>query len=203
MAEHDGFFDGDTEYGQDELLRYYDTLFYSGIAVSSAGVMDYAVTASAGKVQVAKGFSILRGAWNYNDSTKSMTVTPDANYDRIDRVVIRLDYSEKTCRIALKPGTAASSPAPPSLQQDSIRHELSLAQVRVSKAGQLTITDERYREELCGAIRPKYFNEMDTMLKEFQAQFDAWFEKQQSLGWRPIAIQVNEPADKVVGMIWI
>ncbi|MBU5305607.1 hypothetical protein KQI50_18530, partial [Eubacterium callanderi] len=63
MAEHDGFFDGETEYGQDELLRYYDNLFYSGIAVSSAGVMDYAVTASAGKVQVAKGFSILRGAW--------------------------------------------------------------------------------------------------------------------------------------------
>ncbi len=203
MAEKYGFFDGETLYGQDELLRYYDNMFESGIAVNDDGEMAYKVTAGSGNVQVAKGYAILRGAYNYNDSPKTIAIKPDTNYKRIDRVVLRLDYSAKTCTIELKQGTASSAPTPPTLQQDNIRHELSLAQVAVGTAGDLTVTDERYRQELCGAIRPKYLTEIDTMLQDFETTFDNWFNKQTTKGWTPIVVQENAPSNPTRGMIWI
>ena len=33
--EHYGFFNGDTEYGQEEFNRYFDNIYESGIAVNS------------------------------------------------------------------------------------------------------------------------------------------------------------------------
>lgn len=203
MAVTSGFFDGKGPYGQDDLLRYYDNIYQSGVSVNDAGAMTMAVAGRTGGVTIAPGFAIIRGAWLYNDTAKTLTVAADPNYTRIDRVVLRLGYSAKTCDIILKSGTPGSNPVAPNLTRNTEYWELSLAQVQITKTGGITVHDERAIVSVCGAIRPKNLTEYQTMIAAFQSQWDAWFDEQQGSGWRQIYIQDTTPDNPVVGSIWI
>lgn len=201
--EHSGFFNGNQEYGQDEFNRYFDNIYESGVSVNDDNSMSLGATIEGTSIKVAIGFAIVKGFYLYNDSIKSIAVTPDTNYDRIDRVVIRLNLSNSKVSIEMKNGIAGSKPQPPVIQRDNLIYELSLAQVYVPRSGSIIITDERCREELCGAIRPKNLTEFNNMLKGFTEQFDRWFNSQQSKGWRNIFIQPDKPVGSVSGSIWI
>ncbi|MEG2018066.1 MAG: hypothetical protein RR128_06350 [Clostridium sp.] len=201
--EHSGFFNGDQEYGQEEFNRYFDNIYESGVSVKEDNTMTLGVISEASTVKVDSGFAIVKGFYLYNDSLKSIAVTPDLNYDRIDRVVVRLNISTSKVSIEVKNGVAGSKPQVPSLQRDNLIYELSLAQMYVPRSGAITITDERYRQELCGAIRPKNLTEFNGMLKGFTEQFDRWFNSQQAKGWRNIFIQSDRPTGSVSGSIWI
>ncbi|WP_027640101.1 hypothetical protein [Clostridium cadaveris] len=200
--EYYGFFNGDQEYGQDEFNRYFDNIYESGVSIENNN-MTLGVTKTSTGVTVDKGFSIVRGFYLYNDSLKTINITRDPNYDRIDRVVIKLNLSTKKVSIELKQGTSGSKPIVPVLQRDNLIWELSLAQVKVPKSGDFTVTDERFRPELCGSIRPKNMSEFNSMIKGLQKQFDDWFNSQQTKGWRNIYIQEQQPTGAVTGSIWI
>lgn len=201
--EYSGFFNGDQEYGQEEFNRYFDNIYESGISINDDNSMTLGVTTISNGVQVSKGFAIVKGFYLYNDSDKLITIARDTYYDRIDRIVLRLNLSSSKVSIELKQGVASSKPVAPVLQRDNLTYELSLAQVVVPKVGTLVVTDERYRKELCGAIRPKNLTELNEMLSGLQLKFDRWFSSQQAKGWRNIFIQSNEPTGVVAGGIWI
>ena len=202
--EHYGFFNGEQEYGQDEFSRYFNNIFQSGISADDNGTLTYRVYSDEpNKLKVETGFAIIKGFYLYNDSLKTLNINKDSNYDRIDRIVIRLNLNNKVVSIERKQGTATSNPVPPDLQRDNLIWELSLAQVKIDKNNNIYIIDERFRQELCGAIRPKNFTEFNAMLKEFQKQFDLWFNSQQSKGWRNVFIQPDVPEGSVQGSIWI
>lgn len=201
--EHSGFFNGEQEYGQEEFNRYFDNIYESGVSVKEDNTMTLGVTSEASNIKVESGFAIVKGFYLYNDSEKSIVVSPDSNYDRIDRVVIRLNISNSKVTIEIKNGVAGSKPQPPTLQRDNLIYELSLAQVYVPRSGAITLTDERYRNELCGAIRPKNLTEFNKMIEEFTKQFDKWFNSQQAKGWRNVFIQAERPEESVSGSIWI
>ena len=55
----------------------------------------------------------------------------DAQYNRIDRVCIRLERLANKCYAYIKKGTAASNPVPPELQRDNVAYEISVAQIFV------------------------------------------------------------------------
>lgn len=201
--EHSGFFNGDQEYGQDEFCRYFDNIYESGVSTLENNKMSLGVTVDNNYLKVSTGFAIVKGFYLYNDSIKDINIVKDNNYDRIDRVVVRLNISNSKVSIELKSGVASSKPIPPSIQRDNLIYELSLFQVRVSSNGGIVLTDERYRQELCGAIRPKNLSEFNTMLIEFTEQFERWFNSQQAKGWRNIFIQSDVPTGSVSGSIWI
>lgn len=201
--EYYGFFNGDQDYGQDEFNRYFDNIYESGVSVENDN-MTLGVTKTANGVTVDKGFAIIKGFYLYSDTVKTINISRDTNYDRIDRVVIRLNLSDRKVSIELKQGTPGSAPIAPTLQRDNLIYELSLAQIKVPKSGDFAIMDERFREDLCGAIRPKNLTEFNTMIKGLQKQFDDWFAKQQGQGWRNIYIQSAQPTGSVVsGSLWI
>lgn len=200
--EYSGFFNGDQEYGQEEFNRYFDNIYESGVSVEN-NLMTLGVNKTSTGVTVAKGFSIIKGFYLYSDTEKIINITRDAYYDRIDRVVIRLNLSNSKVSIELKQGVASSKPVVPNLQRDSLIYELSLAQVTVPKTGEFIVTDERYKQELCGAIRPKNLTEFNDMINALQRQFDDWFNSQQAKGWRNIFIQKAAPTGVVTGSIWI
>lgn len=201
--EYSGFFNGDQEYGQEEFNRYFDNIYESGVSVNEDNTMTLAVINEKGEIKVSKGFAIVKGFYLYNDSFKTLTITPDTNYDRIDRVVVRLNISTSKVSIEVKKGIAGSKPQVPTLQRDNLIYELSLAQLYIPRSGSIAITDERYRQELCGAIRPKNLSEFNDMIKECTTQFDRWFNSQQAKGWRNIFIQSEPPEGSVTGSIWI
>src|SRR5690349_840753 len=69
-------------------------------------------------VQVQIGAALVDG--RFYESTAVVTLTINANASgnaRIDTVVLRLDYTLQTIRLAVKQGTPAASPARPTLQQ--------------------------------------------------------------------------------------
>ena len=198
-----GFFDGDELYGQDEFNRYFDNIYRSGVSIDDRGAMTLPVIGGTGAVSVGGGFAILRGFFYHNSSALSLTIPKPSNLPRIDRIVIRLSITGKTVSAVVKSGAESSSPTPPALQRDNNIFELSLAQVRVTTAGTITVTDERPLEDVCGAIRPKNLSEYNDMIQTFQAQWQAWFTSQQSKGWRNIYIQTDQPSVPEVGSIWI
>lgn len=201
--EYSGFFNGDQEYGQEEFNRYFDNIYESGVSVDNSNNMTLGVTQEIGVLKIAPGFAIVKGFYLYNDSTKSINIIKDNNYDRIDRVVVRLNISNGKVSIELKSGVAGSKPLAPTLQRDNLIYEISLAQVKITTTGAITITDERYRHEFCGSIRPKNLTEFNDMIKGLTEEFDRWFNSQQAKGWRNIYIQNGTPVGSVSGSIWI
>lgn len=198
-----GFFNGQNDYGQEELARYFANIYENGINVTSSDMGMKVTRYSSTSLRVATGFAIINGYYLYQDVTKSITVNKNATYDRIDRIVVRLDVSNMTVSIELKQGTASSKPVAPALTRTTSIYELSLAQIYVSSAnGVTTVTDERYTN-YCGAIRPKNLSEFNSMITGFNNRFDSWFEQQQGDGWRSIYIQSAQPSGAIEGSIWI
>ncbi|XZM32771.1 hypothetical protein ACSXAY_12700 [Clostridium perfringens] len=201
--EHYGFFNGDQEYGQEEFSRYFDSIYQSGISVNDDGELSFNIYGAGNTLTVGKGFAIIKGFYLYNDSEKTITLDKDPNYDRIDRLVIRLNISTSKVSLEIKKGIAGSNPTAPSLQRDNLIYELGLAEIKVSRSGSNYIKDERYSFRTCGAIRPKNLSEFNDMIKGFTEQFEVWFNSQQSKGWRNIFIQDNIPDQEIPGAIWI
>ena len=100
--EYSGFFNGDQEYGQDEFNRYFDNIYESGVSVKTDNAMTLGVINEGNTIIVESGFAIIKGFYLYNDNNKSLTVTADSNYDRIDRVVVRLNISTSKVSIEIK-----------------------------------------------------------------------------------------------------
>ena len=107
--------------------------------------------------------------------------------DRIDRVVLRLDYDLRTMGVKVLTGVPSATPQPPALTRNNHVYELSLAQVKI-KAGAVSVSpadivDERFDTELCGLVT-HLFEQVDTT--EIFAQFTAafswesqrWFEEE-------------------------
>lgn len=99
-------------------------------------------------------------------------------YDRIDRVVLRLDRNVQKRKIEpiILRGTASSNPISPALTRNSVVYELSLAKILV-KANTLIIkqediTDERFNDDVCGLINSILgldSSEWQRMFDEFMA----------------------------------
>lgn len=202
--EHYGFFNNGDEYGQEELNRYFDMIYESGISMDASGEMTYPITIGTRQVSVGTGYAILRGAYHYNDSQYALNLAPDANLPKIYRVIIQTNFAEMRTRLLVRAGTAASTPQPPELIRTDTTYELSLGQYKVSPSGAVTLVkDERADVTVCGAIRPRNLNEYDAFMKDAERRFEEWFAAQQGEGSRKIYIQSAEPGEAVDGSIWI
>ncbi len=126
-----GFFNGDTEYGQDEFNRYFNNLYENGISIDDTGKMTLSAAISGSSLKVSAGFAIINGFFYYNDAVKTLPITRNANYTKIDRLVLQLDYANKTIGAVIKSGTASSGPTAPALTRNNLFYELSLYAVRV------------------------------------------------------------------------
>lgn len=137
-------------------------------------------------VNVADGVGWLANAdadgtvfWN---DTKEQTgselklTVPLANavYPRIDRVVVTwatVDYSVKPS-IEILSGTAASNPTAPALTNNTLKRQISLAQIYVgaaaSKITAANVTDERLDSTVCGLVTDWVSVDTTTMQQQFK-----------------------------------
>lgn len=179
-----GFFnsvDGDRKYDADDIGNYFLKLISDGVFATPATAMQ--VTAVSGMtVQVAAGWGFIKCKYLNNTAAAQFTLAnADVVLNRIDRVVMRLDSTNRLMTIAVKQGTAASTPTAPALTRVTGGvWELSLAQIYVG-AGvttitQANITDERADTSLCGYVTG-LIEQIDTtdLFAQFTAAFNAWF----------------------------
>lgn len=92
------------------------------------------------QVKVPAGFAIVRGHAYNSSAEETLTITAaNATNPRNDLIVLKLDPTANSIVLAVKTGTAASSPSDPSLTQtDEGTYELAIARVSVA-AGATTI----------------------------------------------------------------
>ena len=80
----------------------------------------------------------------------------DGGLNRIDRLVLRLDFLNRSIKVKVKKGTFASSPVAPNLQRDADAYEMALGDIAISKGiisiTQANVTDLRLNSNLCGVV---------------------------------------------------
>ena len=185
MAVTYGFFnsvDGDRLYNADDISNYFLKLISNGVFATPASAMQ--VQANNGlTVQVSAGWGFINCKWINNDAPYLLTLdAADVVLNRIDRIVLRLNTNTNTrsMTIAIKKGTAGTSPNPPALQRNNGIYELSLAQIYVaanaSTITQANITDERANTSVCGYVTG-LIDQIDTtnLFAQYDSAFNQWF----------------------------
>lgn len=163
MAQRSMFFDavsGDRSYDAASLAALLRALVQrDGVVYGYGGGLAVAATDPASmNVTVATGAAFVQGRmFEVHTAGETLAIgAADPVNPRIDRIVIKLDNSSavRNVSLAVKAGTPAASPAPPTLQRDGTVWELSLAQVYVAAGAtsisSANITDERADATLCG-----------------------------------------------------
>ena len=111
----------------------------------------------------------------------------DAVNPRIDRVVVTwdtVDYAVKPS-IEVLQGTAASSPVAPTLTNNTLKRQISLARVYIAAASSKitgdNITDERLDSSVCGIVTDWVSVDTTTMQQQFEAFVQATLEIRDNL----------------------
>jgi hypothetical protein len=138
--------------GEDTTEGQYSQLFRRLQSTGVAGVpggADLAVTADSSgmTVKVAPGFAIVRGHAYDNSAQETLTIPAASTNPRRDLVVLRLDPSANSITLAVKGGTAGTSPSDPALTQtDEDVFEIALARIDVP-ANAVTITSSNVTDQ--------------------------------------------------------
>lgn len=135
---------GVTEAMWSKMARYWVT---SGVLAVPQGLPTLSTDpllvfgdSSGRQVKVNSGSAWVMGHYYENDAQEILAIAPaDATNPRIDRVVLRLNWSANIVDTAVIPGTPAATPIAPDLVRDTTSWDVPLALVRVN-AAVVTIT---------------------------------------------------------------
>ena len=180
---NDGVYD--RTYNAEDVTSYLDLLVGNGVFPNPSTMLQ--VRAASGmNVIVAAGAGWINGHKLIN--TADMTLALDASdvlLNRIDDVIFYVDFNLREMGIEVKKGTMAALPVAPTLQRDTSRYEMCLAQIKVDK--QITaitstmITDTRGNSKLCGYVQGLVQQaDTTTLFESWQNGFETWFEAIQS-----------------------
>jgi hypothetical protein len=205
MPEKSGFFDSTAEdpreYTADEFAEYFRRLLTDGIF---NGGTNLKVEASGTdmRTHILPGYAWIQGYMYkvYDEPLFLQHDLPDAQLDRIDRIVLRLDTSleARSIRAVILKGTPAANPVAPPIVRENNIFDLSLAQVRIiagkSYIEAFQITDERLDTNVCGLVNSliqadttEIFNQFqawyNSKTAEFQQEWEDWFATIQNSGF--------------------
>ncbi|QRN84832.1 hypothetical protein JR334_07540 [Clostridia bacterium] len=169
---------GDRAYSSLDWRSYFSSLLEDGIIGGIGNELKVKPQSAPNKtVYVDTGAIFMSGAMRLLVDVTNLSVADNTSGEpRIDRIVARLNLTNRKIEFAVRQGSASESPNPPELIQNGITWELSLAQVYLAN-GFSTITigviaDERGSEDLCGYFRyrakPAWYPEGGT------PPYDAW-----------------------------
>ena len=130
MALTSGFYnsiDGDRTYDAEQMSAIFDGIINDGVLASIGDVFQVKVsTGNRGIVSVGTGRAWFNSTWVYNDSISFVQLADsDSLLDRIDAVILEINHSESVRAATIKrlTGTAASSPANPSMTNTDEIHQ--------------------------------------------------------------------------------
>lgn len=168
----------DRRYKSADFRAYYAQLIGNGVIYSNANALK--VTEGGGmSVILPTGGAFIEGVGYRNTATLSFTLdTADGALSRIDRIVIRNDYTLRSTYAAVLKGAYSAQPQPTAVTRNADRYEIAVADVLVSRGvvsiTQADITDLRLYSELCGIVTG-LIKQADTT--ELYNQFEAYFEE--------------------------
>lgn len=190
MSYESGFFDAidqgsgnyDRVYNAADFAHYFSLLVKNGVFPDpSSGMQVKASTSPNMQVSVLPGSGWINGYYITVESAEVLTVpTANASLQRIDSVIMGLDYSDRKIKLYIKSGAASSSPVPPVLQRDADLYELELARITLAAGtgtiSQSLITDMRANTSRCGIVSGT-IDQIDTtdLFAQYDSAFQTWF----------------------------
>ena len=172
----------DRTYRAEDWAEYFASFIGNGVfPVPSTGLQ--VVVDNGMNLLLKAGKAWINGYFYNNTSDLTITIgTADGQLNRIDRIVVRWDLTNRIISAEVKSSAYSASPTAPALQRDADIYELALADVYVG-AGvttitQSNITDQRLNTSLCGVVAA-VVDQIDT--EAFNAQLQAWFAEYQSI----------------------
>ena len=158
-----GFFNAknmDRTYTAEDFTGYLSSIICNGVFDTYGDC--FSVTAGSGlKVVIGTGKAWIDGHYFINDTAYTLDLTKyvDESLSRYVTIGISCDVSEniRACKLEVKSGTAATSPAIPTFEDTASKKHLTLAAVFL-KGGTKSITDGNIRdmrenEEKCGYVK--------------------------------------------------
>ena len=154
------------------------------------------------------GVCYINGYMGWVEPAEIFEIEESDVQSRIDRIVARLDFTDRSIKICVKKGTPLGNPTAPELQRDYGIYEIGLADIRVNanviEITQENITDLRLNTEACGIVAvplqhvdtTTIFNQyqdwlkrvigeaeadLNNMQEEFENSFNVWFETIQNV----------------------
>lgn len=175
----------DRTYNAEDVTSYLDLLVGNGVFPNPSTMLQ--VRAGSGmNVIVGAGAGWINGHKMINTADLTLTLAAsDVLLNRIDDVIFYVDFNLREMGISVKQGTLATAPVAPTLQRDTSRYEMCLAQIQVNKqVSAITsamITDTRGNSNLCGYVQGLIQQaDTTTLFQSWQNGFETWFESIQS-----------------------
>lgn len=129
-------------------------------------------------VVVSAGCCFINGYFGWVEENETIPIENADTLARIDRIVARLNFVDRTIELAVKKGTASSNPIPVEVERTSDYYEIVLADVKVnanvSKITQANITDMRLDTTVCGMVTG-VIEQVDTTT--LVNQYISWYEE--------------------------
>ncbi|WP_189910962.1 hypothetical protein [Clostridium cochlearium] len=167
----------DRSYLAEDFARYFATFIGNGVFPNPSDQLQVVATDNNMNIRLKKGFAWINGYMYENTDDYILTLdNADGVLDRIDRVVLRLDFLKRVIKVVVKKGDWNSNAVPKDLQRDSDAYEIALADIKVSKGAisitQQDITDLRLNKSLCGIVHG-VVDQVDTTA--IFNQFESWY----------------------------
>lgn len=189
MSQTSGFFnaeqlsDGsyDRVYMAQQFAEYFSRFIGNGVFITPASQLKVVPTSGKMGVTVHMGDAYINGYWYKNDGDYQLDISnANGTTERIDLIILRLDYSTRSIYLKVLEGTPSSSPVEPSYSRDRDYYDLVLAAVRigisVTTITEAVITDKRNDNNVCGYVHG-VVSQIDTtdLFSQFTASFNTWF----------------------------
>lgn len=178
-----GFFnsvDGDRKYNADDISSYFVKLISNGVFPNPSDNFKV-VAKSELTVTVKAGFAFCNAKYAENTSDYDLTLdNADTTNPRIDRIVLRLNTTNREFTLAIIKGTPDAEPTAPDITRTSTIYDLCLAEIAVaanaSSIATADITDKRGNTSLCGYVYG-LIQQIDTtdLFNQYNDAFETWF----------------------------
>ena len=161
--------------------KYFSQFISNGVFPNPSTNMQV-LTDTEMTVKVDIGVCYINGYMGWVETPEKFTIEESDLQARIDRIVARLDFTDRSIKLFVKKGVAQGNPVAPELQRDYDIYEIALADIRVNanaiEITQENITDLRLNTELCGIVANQLqhvdtttlFNQYQEWLKRVTAE---------------------------------
>lgn len=150
---------GETEYDRvaysADVADWFDTMFSTGIVIPGGGTFttELKVESQSGMhVKINPGRAVINGRLGYIEEAQVLDLDDPSTSNRIDRIVVELNLTDRNFYVKVLKGTPSSSPVAVAPTKTDTIYQLVLADVLVTAnvSGTANITDQRNNAELCG-----------------------------------------------------
>ena len=166
----------DRVYKAEDWAWYFATFIANGVFPKPSDGLQV-IAYSGMEIKVNAGYAFINGYAFRNPASASITLdTAEGTLNRIDRVIVRWDLTQRDMYLAVLKGTPSAQPAAVNLTRNTEIWELALADIYVGKGvtsiKTQNITDRRFNSALCGIVTGTV-EEIDASV--LTKQFDDFF----------------------------